>query len=252
MKRSSILKSLNITSLIFTLSILSSCGGEEHHHYHHQKSSNESDEPDEVDQPYVSRAAGKYNKRVKPSESMQIGVRVNHKFDISKLDRKKYDHRKDEYSIGQETHDHGLPLELTPENYNPKQVKIIKRRIQNNNSLTSEIHQTYEETGTASWYGPALDGKLTASGEIHNIENMTASHPTLPLPSIAKVTNLANGRSVVVRVNDRGPLVKNRLIDVSQKAATELGFSDRSTTTVRVELLQEDTNRLLENRQVTN
>jgi rare lipoprotein A len=96
---------------------------------------------------------------------------------------------------------------------------------------------SYEATGIASWYGDDYDGRETANGEIYDVGALTAAHPTLQLPSLVKVTNLANGRSLVLRVNDRGPFVKNRLIDLSQAAARELGFEDRGLAVVHVQYL---------------
>jgi rare lipoprotein A len=95
------------------------------------------------------------------------------------------------------------------------------------------------ETGLASWYGPRLHGKLTASGEIFNQEKFTAAHRTLPWGSRVKVTNLANGKSVVVQINDRGPSVRGRILDVSRAAARALGMVKSGTTTVRIEWLSD-------------
>ncbi len=95
----------------------------------------------------------------------------------------------------------------------------------------------YEATGIASWYGASYDGHETANGEIYDVEALTAAHPTLPLPSLVEVTNLANGRSLVLRVNDRGPFLKGRLIDLSQAAAHELGFEDQGLARVHVQYL---------------
>ncbi len=93
----------------------------------------------------------------------------------------------------------------------------------------------YDRTGTASWYGPSFHGRLTANGEIFDSAAISAAHPTMPLPSYVRVTNLANNRSLVVRVNDRGPFSGDRLIDVSEQTAALLGFRRRGTTQVRVE-----------------
>ncbi|VAV88477.1 Septum-associated rare lipoprotein A [hydrothermal vent metagenome] len=93
----------------------------------------------------------------------------------------------------------------------------------------------YNRVGTASWYGPNFHGKKTANGETFNQNAMTAAHPTLPLPSVVKVTNLSTGKQILVRVNDRGPFVDNRMIDLSKRAATELGYKSKGTTKVRVE-----------------
>ena len=96
---------------------------------------------------------------------------------------------------------------------------------------------TQVETGLASWYGRRFHGKLTASGEIFNQEKFTAAHRTLPWGSRVKVTNLSNGKSVEVRINDRGPFVKGRIIDVSRAAARVLGIVKSGITIVRVEWL---------------
>jgi rare lipoprotein A len=93
----------------------------------------------------------------------------------------------------------------------------------------------YSRVGTASWYGSAFHGRLTANGEIFDRESVAAAHPTMPLPSYARVTNLRNQRSMIVRVNDRGPYHGNRLIDVSERAAEALGFHRHGTTQVKVD-----------------
>lgn len=93
----------------------------------------------------------------------------------------------------------------------------------------------YDATGIASWYGPQFHGKSTANGERFDQEGLTAAHPTLPLPVLVRVTNLENGRSLVVRVNDRGPFVAGREIDLSRKAAEMLGYDRKGTAKVRVQ-----------------
>ena len=95
------------------------------------------------------------------------------------------------------------------------------------------------ETGLASWYGPKFHGKRTASGEIFNQEKFTAAHPSLPWGSRVKVVNLANGKSVEVRINDRGPYGKGRIIDVSRAAAKALDMVGQGITTVRLEWLSD-------------
>ncbi len=102
----------------------------------------------------------------------------------------------------------------------------------------------YNEVGIASWYGPDFHGGDTANGEVFNKYALTAAHKTLPMPSMVKVTNLENGNWVKVRVNDRGPFVGNRIIDVSKAAAEKLGFVDKGTAKVRVQLLKEETEKL--------
>jgi len=95
----------------------------------------------------------------------------------------------------------------------------------------------YLERGVASWYGPTFHGGNTSSGEQYDMYGMTAAHKTLPLPCYARVTNLRNGRSVVVRINDRGPFVANRLIDLSYTAAAKLDMLREGTTLVEVRAL---------------
>lgn len=96
---------------------------------------------------------------------------------------------------------------------------------------------TLVEEGEASWYGPGFHGKLTANGEIYKQHDLTAAHRTLQLPSLARVTHLGNGRSVIVRVNDRGPFAKSRIVDVSKEAAEQLGFLRDGHARVRFEVL---------------
>ena len=98
----------------------------------------------------------------------------------------------------------------------------------------------YDEVGMASWYGPNFHGRTTANGETYDQYAMTAAHPTLPMPSLVEVTNLANGQTVVLRINDRGPFAKGRIIDVSKAAAEELGFKKQGVTRVRVRVVEED------------
>src|ERR1700731_2506603 len=93
----------------------------------------------------------------------------------------------------------------------------------------------YREEGMASWYGDDFHGRLTANGEVFDMASLTAAHPTLPMPCYARVTNLSNGKSLIVRVNDRGPYHGNRLIDVSNKAAELLEFKGNGVARVRVE-----------------
>src|ERR1700726_212534 len=94
---------------------------------------------------------------------------------------------------------------------------------------------SYREEGLASWYGDDFHGRLTANGEVFDMASLTAAHPTLPMPCYARVTNLSNGKSLIVRVNDRGPYHGNRLIDVSNRAAELLEFKGNGIARVRVE-----------------
>lgn len=99
----------------------------------------------------------------------------------------------------------------------------------------------YSETGIASWYGPGFHGRNTANGEVYDQEQVSAAHKTLPLPTIVRVTNLDNGRSVIARVNDRGPFVSGRIIDMSKGGAHELGLDQTGTARVRVEVMRRET-----------
>ena len=102
----------------------------------------------------------------------------------------------------------------------------------------------YAETGIASWYGPNFHGKKTANGEIYNQNDLTAAHRTLPLPSAVRVTNLENGRSIVLRINDRGPFAHSRIIDVSRRGAQLLGFERNGTAKVQVDILEVESRQL--------
>jgi rare lipoprotein A len=95
----------------------------------------------------------------------------------------------------------------------------------------------YDRVGNASWYGEMFHGRRTANGEIYDMDSLSAAHPTLPLPVFARVTNLNNGRTIVVRINDRGPYARDRIIDLSRRSAELLGFRDNGTATVRVKYL---------------
>lgn len=106
------------------------------------------------------------------------------------------------------------------------------------------VDYTYIETGIASWYGPDFHGLVTANGETYDMNDLTAAHRTLPMPSMVRVTNLENGRQLALRVNDRGPFVNNRIIDVSRRAAQLLGFDRQGTARVRVEIMADDSRQL--------
>jgi rare lipoprotein A len=102
-------------------------------------------------------------------------------------------------------------------------------------TYTPEEDPQYRAEGIASWYGRDFHGRRTANGEVFDMESLSAAHPTLPIPSYVRVTNLSNRRSVIVRVNDRGPFKDNRLIDLSKRTADVLGFSGNGLARVRVE-----------------
>lgn len=102
----------------------------------------------------------------------------------------------------------------------------------------------YDETGIASWYGPGFHAKTTANGETFDQNDVTAAHRTLPMPSLVRVTNLDNGRVLVVRVNDRGPYAQGRIIDLSRRSAQLLGIENKGTAHVRVQILPEESRQL--------
>jgi rare lipoprotein A len=115
---------------------------------------------------------------------------------------------------------------------NPPFYKVLGKRY-----VVRATADGYLERGVASWYGPTFHGESTSNGEKYNMYAMTAAHKTLPLPCYARVTNLKNGRSIVVRINDRGPFVANRLIDLSYTAASKLDMLREGTTLVEVKAL---------------
>ena len=104
----------------------------------------------------------------------------------------------------------------------------------------------HTETGVASWYGPGFHGKSTANGEVYNQSERTAAHRTLQMPSVLRVTNLDNGQSTIVRVNDRGPFARQRVLDVSRAAAEELGMIGNGTARVRIEQLETESQAIKE------
>jgi rare lipoprotein A len=102
----------------------------------------------------------------------------------------------------------------------------------------------YVETGISSWYGQKFHGRKTANGETYNMNDLTAAHRTLPMPSMVRVINLKNGRSLKLRINDRGPFARSRIIDVSRRAAQLLGFQRAGTASVRVEIIADESRQL--------
>ncbi len=139
-----------------------------------------------------------------------------------------------------------LDVATSPAAYSAPAVENVKRKIGNPYVIDGVRYYPqaesngYVEKGIASWYGKEFHRKKTANGEIYNMYAMTAAHKTLPLPTYVRVTNLKNNKSVVVRVNDRGPFVKSRLIDMSYAGAVALGFSEQGTAPVLVEALPTD------------
>lgn len=96
----------------------------------------------------------------------------------------------------------------------------------------------YHETGIASWYGPGFDGNLTANGEIYDMNGISAAHKTLPFGTVVRVVDLETGRSIVVRINDRGPFVEGRIIDLSKGAAEKLGMIERGIISVGLRIVR--------------
>jgi rare lipoprotein A len=129
----------------------------------------------------------------------------------------------------------------------PDAVPRLEPRSTRGNPLSYEVFgqryfvlasaEGYKERGVASWYGPDFHARPTSSGEPYDMYAMTAAHKTVPIPAYARVTNLSNGRSVVVRINDRGPFVANRIIDLSYTAAHKLGMTQAGTALVEVEVI---------------
>ena len=132
------------------------------------------------------------------------------------------------YRVGHPSYKVGAPYQINGVWYYPK------------------VDYNYDETGVASWYGEAFDHQPTANGEVFDLNDLSAAHRTLPLPSIVEVTNLQNGRSLRLRVNDRGPYAQNRIIDVSRRAAQLLGFERSGTTTVDVRILKDESIKVAE------
>ncbi len=125
-------------------------------------------------------------------------------------------------------------------------VKIGKPYTVNGRTYYPSQDRNYRQEGMASWYGPGFHGKSTANGERFDKWQLTAAHPTLPMPSLVRVTHLKSGRSAVVRINDRGPFSGGRIIDLSRKAAEEIGMIGEGVARVRVEYLPQETDRMME------
>jgi rare lipoprotein A len=119
---------------------------------------------------------------------------------------------------------------------NPESYVVFGKRY-----YTRPDSQDYKERGIASWYGSKFHGRRTSSGEIYDLYKMTAAHRSLPLPTYARVTNLRNGRSIIVKINDRGPFHNNRIIDLSYVAAAKLGILEHGTGLVEVEAIDTST-----------
>ena len=115
---------------------------------------------------------------------------------------------------------------------NPNSYKVFGKKY-----YTKKTHIGYSEEGVASWYGKKFHGRLTSSREVYNMYKLTAAHKSLPIPCYAKVTNLSNNKSVIVRINDRGPFKKGRIIDLSYAAAKKLDIVSKGTAKVNVEAI---------------
>lgn len=137
-------------------------------------------------------------------------------------------------------------LELTPdaepklEPHNPRNSRPYVVFGKTYMPMSVNDNQPLKQRGRGSWYGKKFHGQRTSSGELYDMYQMTAAHPTLPLPSYARVTNLKNGRQVIVRVNDRGPFLSNRIIDLSYTAALKLGYIGQGSAELEVERLLPD------------
>jgi rare lipoprotein A (peptidoglycan hydrolase) len=178
------------------------------------------------------------NRRVRPTERDYLGSNTQKQYVLDKEEQGNYSNINysdnshnfiDDNGAYSGSYKIGKPYKINDVTYHPQQ------------------YDNFEEVGVASWYGDAFHGRKTANGEIYYKTDMTAAHPTLPLPSIVKITNLTNGKFVKVRVNDRGPFSKKRIVDVSEKAAQDLGFKDKGTAVVKLEFLREDTDQMLAN-----
>lgn len=132
------------------------------------------------------------------------------------------------------------PPPPTPRTFDPGTYKVGNAYQVEGEWYYPRVDLTYEERGIASWYGPNFHGKKTANGEVFDMNLVSAAHKTLPMPSVVRVTNLENGRSLIIRINDRGPFVRGRIIDLSRHAAELLGFSNKGTAMVHVRLLFEE------------
>src|SRR5262245_39141366 len=139
-----------------------------------------------------------------------------------------------------ERNDQSLALQQTSSESNTGDANIQKASTASDSQKKKRAAR-HNLSGTASWYGPGFHGKKTASGEIYDQNKLTAAHKTLPLGSKARITNLDNGNAVEVEINDRGPFVEGRVIDVSRAAAGALGFVKSGTAPVQVELIAEET-----------
>jgi hypothetical protein len=176
-----------------------------------------------------------YKKKIPPTELLQVGLNKRNKFSL------------ESNSVDQEFTDQ----EIADSYIADDGTYVGKYKIGNQYTVFGKTYQpqeydNFEEVGISSWYGDDFHGKLTANGEIYHKGDITAAHRTLPLPSIVMVTNLDNGKTLKVRINDRGPFAKNRIIDMSERAAKELGFANKGTANVKLKFLKQDTEEMLQ------
>lgn len=191
-----------------------------------------------IDRVILHRSQRKKSHITKPSDANEVGISKHLLEERPSSDEEVY------YGNAKEIPNDGEQYSGYFKVGNPYEIQGVSYFPQN--------YEDFQETGTASWYGDDFHGKKTANGETYDSSTMTAAHPTLPLPSMVRVTNLRNGVSAIVRVNDRGPFSKSRVIDVSEKAADALGFKGQGTTEVKIELLRNDTDELLQKLKIKN
>jgi rare lipoprotein A len=123
----------------------------------------------------------------------------------------------------------------------PRYNTSVKHKINYNYNISSKKKKiNYKNTylGVSSWYGPNFHGKLTANGEVFDMYGVTAAHKDLPLNTVARITNVDNGKNVILRITDRGPFVKGRILDCSLGAAKKLGFYDQGTANVKIDIIE--------------
>jgi rare lipoprotein A (peptidoglycan hydrolase) len=235
-----------ILSSITTLVLLCSCNINDYENNELMRSHVSDDFEDDFDQSHFRRI-----RHVKPSESMQAGIPKKDIF--AARERRNYyedvyyaDEDGNEAIVYQNDGEVTLREQIVPEGKYRGYYKIGNPYKISGLSYYPQKYNQFQEVGVASWYGPYFHGKETANGEIYDSRAMTAAHRTLPMPSIVRVTNLNNGKSVIVRINDRGPFAKSRIIDVSERAAEILGFKDYGTADVKIELLRDHTDEMLE------
>ena len=159
-------------------------------------------------------------------------------FSCSSVSHRHYVHDRDHYGLHPGKKYRGYYKIGAPYKISNSQVKNRWYYPKNNPS--------YVEVGMASWYGPNFHSKLTANGDIFQQRTLTAAHRTLPMPSLIKVTNVNNGRTVVLLVNDRGPFAKGRILDVSERGAEILGFRKSGHAKVKIQYLKKETDNMLE------